>query len=402
MTLKNWVPFLVILLAVGVLGRFPFVTAVASSLLFILAVADWWQKHALDGVVYRRRAHYTRAFPGERVPLKIEIENRKLLPLSWLRVEDPWPKAVGPVDEDVLAPTHDPTLGYLVNLVSLRWFERARRSYELLFRTRGVYPLGPARLQSGDLFGIYQNDRLDETSDEAERQPCRTLTVFPARLPRETFQTPSQDPFGDQRTRRRLFEDPSRSMGVREYHPEDEFRRVHWPATARTGQLQVKVFQPISAQVTVLCLNVATSPRPWEGIYPALLEHLLSSAATLAEQGLQAGHAVGMISNGCLANADHPFRIAPGRSPRQLARLLEALAGVTPLVTAPFERFLLREAPRLPYGATLIVITAIATPELGETLLSLKRHERKILLISLAADPPPSLPGVRIFHRPFA
>ncbi len=35
-------------------------------------------------------------FPGESIPVKIEIENRKFLPLTWLRTVDPWPKAVGP------------------------------------------------------------------------------------------------------------------------------------------------------------------------------------------------------------------------------------------------------------------------------------------------------------------
>jgi len=393
MTLRYWVPFLLLLMVIGVLVRYPFVVALAASVLFVLAVAHWWQKHSLDAIHYRRRFHYTRSFPGETVALRIEIENRKILPLSWLRVEDPWPRPVGPQDESTLAPSHDLTQGYLVNLVSLRWFERARRAYTLLFRQRGVYQVGPARLQSGDLFGLYQRDLPDPFVER--------LTVFPRLLPPEALDLPAQDPFGDQRTRRRLFEDPNRPMGVREYHPEDEFRRVHWPATARTGQLQVKVYQPVSAQVTVICLNVATSPRPWEGVYPALQEHLLQVAATLVDVGLQTGCQVGMISNGCLANSDHPFRIPPSRSPRQLARLLESLAGVTPLVMAPFERFLLHEAPRLPYGATLVILTAVVTPELAETLLSLKRHERRVLLLSVAQEIPAPIPGIRMIHRPF-
>jgi uncharacterized protein (DUF58 family) len=108
-----------------------------------------------------------------------------------------------------------------------------------------------------------------------------------------------------------------------------------------------------------------------------------------------------LIANGCLAHADQPFRIPPGRSPQQLAHLLEALAGVTPVVTAPFERFLLREAPKVPFGATLVILTAVTTPELAQAILQLKRHERRITLISLALDPPPSIPGIQCLHRPF-
>jgi uncharacterized protein (DUF58 family) len=190
-------------------------------------------------------------------------------------------------------------------------------------------------------------------------------------------------------------------MGVREYHPEDSFRRVHWPATARTGELQVKAYQPTSARLMVLCLNVSTFPRYWEGVYPALLERLISMAATLVNQAISDGYRVGMISNGCLANSDQPFRIPPGRSPRQLAYLLRALAGVSPVVVSPFENYLMREIPRVPYGATLLILTAVTSPELGEVLLRLKKHERKLSLLSLAQKAPPIIPGVNCIHMPF-
>jgi uncharacterized protein (DUF58 family) len=190
-------------------------------------------------------------------------------------------------------------------------------------------------------------------------------------------------------------------MGVRDYRPEDGFRRVHWPATARTGQLQVKVYQPTSTQTLVLCLNVSTYPRHWEGVYPAMFEQLLSLAGTLLSHGIERGFRVGLISNGCLSNSDQAFRIPPGRSPMQLGRLLQALAGATPVVVASFERFLLREIPRVPYGATILVVTAVVTPELVETLARLKKHERQLTLLSLADEPPPNIPGVRAIHLPF-
>jgi uncharacterized protein (DUF58 family) len=231
--------------------------------------------------------------------------------------------------------------------------------------------------------------------------PTERITVFPSLLPTAALDLPADNPFGDQKSRRRLYEDPNRPMGIREYHPEDGFRRVHWPATARTGQLQVKVYQPTSAQVLVLCLNVSTFARHWEGIYPALLEHLISLTATLASQGVESGYRVGLISNGCLSNSDQPFRIPPGRSPKQLAHLLTALAGATAITVAPFERFLLREAPGVPYGSTLAIISAVTSPALAETLIQLKRHERRLLLISLAEEPPPAIPGVRCIHRPY-
>ena len=393
MLLNRWFPALLLMVIIGLLLRISFLVALSFSLFVVLGAAYWWQKHALDQVVYRRRFIYTRAFPGESFPVKIEIENRKLLPLSWLRVQDPWPKMVGPEDEDILAPSHIPDQGYINHVFSLRWYDRVTRSYPLLFRKRGAYTVGPANAESGDLFGIFEYD--------AKIGSAEYLTVFPALAPLDALELPPENPYGEQRSRRRLFEDPNRPMGVREYHPEDSFRRVHWPATARTGELQVKVYQPTSARVMVLCLNVSTYHRYWEGVYPELLEHLLSVAATLLKTGIENGYKVGMVSNGCLANSDQPFRISPGRTVGQLAHLLQALAGVTPVVVAPFERFLLREVPSVPYGASLVILTAIVTPELAETLIRLKRHERQITLISLAETAPPEIAGIWCLHLPF-
>jgi uncharacterized protein (DUF58 family) len=190
-------------------------------------------------------------------------------------------------------------------------------------------------------------------------------------------------------------------MGIREYRPEDSFRRVHWPATARTGKLQVKVYQPTTGQVMMVCLNVSTFTRHWEGVYPELLEYLIKVAATLVDEGIREGYKVGLVANGCLAHADQPFRIPPGRSPQQLAILLQALAGVTSVVTGSFERFLLREIPRVQYGATVIILTAVTTPELASILIQLKQHERRITLYSLAEDAPPVIPGIHTIHQPF-
>jgi uncharacterized protein (DUF58 family) len=393
MAIRRWLFFLALIFYLGVIMGSAFLLALSTTLIIIMGLSYWWQKHSLDGVIYKRRFFYPRAFPGEVFPVWIEIENRKLLPLSWLRVQDTWPEAVGPQDQDVLAPSHQPEQGLLIHLLSLRWYERTRRSYDLVYRKRGVYKVGPTMLGSGDLFGIYENSRRDESIEE--------LTVFPELIPMEKLALPPEDPFGDQRSRRRLFEDPNRPMGVREYHPEDSFRRVHWPATARTGELQVKAYQPTSARLMVLCLNVSTFPRYWEGVYPALLERLISMAATLVNQAISDGYRVGMISNGCLANSDQPFRIPPGRSPRQLAYLLRALAGVSPVVVSPFENYLMREIPRVPYGATLLILTAVTSPELGEVLLRLKKHERKLSLLSLAQKAPPIIPGVNCIHMPF-
>ena len=393
MSPDRWLPLLGLIFVLGAVFRVQFLTTLSAALAVLISITSWWRTRSLDGVHYRRKPFFRRAFPGEQVALTIEVENDKLLPLSWLRVEDPWPLAVAPEDDGLLAPSHLPDQGLLTNVFNLRWFETKRRHYLLRFRQRGVYRVGPVRMQSGDIFGMY------ELSSEAERGEY--LTVFPAMVPVETLDLPARDPFGDHRSHRKIFEDPNQPIGVRDYRPEDGFRRVHWPATAHTGQLQVKVYQPTAAQVAVVCMNASTFQRHWEGVFPELLERLISVSATLVNYFIDQGYQVGLISNGSLAHSDRPFNIPPGRSPRQLGRLLEALAGVTSMVMVPFESFLIREMPKVPYGASLLVVTAITPPELQDTLLRLKKRGRGIRLLSLAQGEPPHLPGIPVTHIPF-
>jgi uncharacterized protein (DUF58 family) len=390
---QRWIPLLIILLFLGLFLNVPALPTLTVSLMVVIGVAAWWRDRALKNIHYARRFHYTRAFPGETVEVRVDVENRKLMPVSWLRIRDSWPTAVGPTDEAILAPMHIKGLGELINIFTLRWFERTRRRYELTFRKRGVYSVGPTRLESGDLFGIYQDARALDNREK--------LTVFPELANIDKLLLEAEDPFGNLKSRRQLFEDPNRPMGVREYRPEDEFRRVHWPATARTGELKVKVYQPTSEQKVVVCLNAATFPRHWEGVYPEMLEELIRVSASVAYHGINDGYQVGLISNGTLSNSDQPFRILPGSSTAHLAHVLRALAGVTPLVTAPFERFLMFEMPRIPYGASLVLITALTTPELAETLMRIKTKGRRVTLVSLAKNAPPELPGINAVHLPF-
>mgnify|MGYP001828664637 CR=1 FL=1 len=392
MLLVRWLTFLGAIFLFGAITDNTFLMGFSAALVALFAIVSWWRNHSLDGVSYRRYPYYRRAFPGETVPLKVEIENNKPLPLSWLRSEDPWPLAIGPVEDDVLAPSHLPEHGLLTNVFSLRWFEKAKREYTLRFRKRGHYKVGPVTLQSGDMFGIYDQSR--------KAGHVQYLTVFPEVIPLQRLGLPAEDPFGNRKSRRRIFEDPNQPMGVREYRSEDGFRRVHWPATARTGQLQVKVFQPTSAQVAVICLNTSTIEDHY-GVYPDLFEHLVSVTATLTDQYFNRGYQVGFMSNGSFTHSHRPINIPPGRSMRQLSVLLEALAGITPMFSIPFEKFLVREMPRVHYGASLLIVSAVTPPLLLETLTRLKRHNREITLLSLAQEPPEAVVGLEVIHRPY-
>jgi hypothetical protein len=79
--------------------------------------------------------------------------------------------------------------------------------------------------------------------------------------------------------------------------------------------------------------------------------------------------------------------VRPSRRLDQQARLLEALAAVTSFATSSIEALLLAESPRLPWGATLVVVTSVITDDLLDALLRLHHVGRRLVLVSLEEDP---------------
>jgi len=388
-----WSRMAFLLLLIGLLFERLGLIYLVGMMIAVFGIAWFWNRNSIQRVSYLRKVQYRRAFPNERVDCTIEVENRKWLPLGWLVTEDQWPNAVGPEQEDALSETQSPEQGIMRLVLAMRWFHRIRRNIPLKFRSRGIYTLGPTRAITGDPFGIFETRK--------EISPTQRVVVLPKLEEVNDIRLNPEDPFGSRKTERRLFEDISRPMGVRDYHPEDGFRRIHWPATARVGELQTRVFQPVSGLDLNVCLNVATFDPHWLGVNPKLMEALVSKAASLIYYGYGLGYRVGLISNGGIAYAGRAFRVPPGRSPKQLPILLEALAGVTPVVISPFSRFLMAQAPGLEYGSTLIIVTGVFTPVLTEALFRLKARARKIILVSLAKNKPPEIAGIEMLHQPF-
>ncbi len=390
---RSWFWVLVLGFLVGIALRMPWLVFFSTSMAIILLVSRYWNTHSLDQVSYKRIFRFRRGFPGEQLNLTVEVENAKWLPINWLKVEDRWPYDVGPVDRNELMMTHVPESGNFINLFSLRWHQKVRRNFQMSFKKRGLYEVGPVTLESGDPFGMMRST--------VERERKDFLTVFPETLPFNPIPFQAEDPLGEQVTHKRLFEDPLQPMGIRQYQPEDDFRRIHWPATARTGELMVKVFTPVSARVMMVCLNVSTTARPWLGTYPKTFEQLLRVAATTISNAIEQGYSAGLISNGSVAHSDQPFKVPPGKSKDQLGILLQTLAGATNYVTAQFEDYLLRSMGNIPIGSVLVIITAMNSTRLNETLLRMKRYRRHITLISLDPVAPVEIPGIRTVHFPF-
>jgi uncharacterized protein (DUF58 family) len=387
-----WVIVGLILTVIGLATASSFLLGAAVAM-FAVAAAGWaWNQLSLYGLHYGRTLSETRAFLGETITLTLEVRNLKFLPVTWLQVLDIFPSTL-PMDDQQVLVNGATNLGEFSTFWSLGAYGRLRRRFKVHCDQRGYHAYGPATVTTGDAFGMF--NRRGVLPDR------NRLIIYPRLYGAAELGLPAKNPFGERAAEARLVEDPLRTAGIRAWQPADDMKRVHWKATARHQQMLSRLYEPSQEPQVLVFLNVATLSRHWLGQIPELMERAISVAGSLAALCSEMRVPVGLIANGFLPGSDQPLRLLPGRSPDQLLHILELLAAVTAFATQPIEELLLRESPRLPWGSTLLVVTAVAHEELLATLLDLQHSGRKVVLFTLAERPPErDLPGILVYHLP--
>lgn len=370
---RGWLLLASFLAVVGVAAAQAAVLLLGLLLLMAAGASYLWDRYCLSRIEYRRVVTPRRAFYGETVTVTFEVINRKLLPVAWLEVLDELPQELVPLRGRIV-PSIRQRRVHLVNLFSVRWYERIRRRVPMRCTARGYFRLGPARLRSGDIFGITMRGQDLDLLDH--------LLVYPKVVPLAKLGLPALHPLGEVPVRRFL-EDPARVIGVREYSEGDALRRIHWKATARTGTLQAKQYQATTTHRIAIFLNIDTLGRyaEYRGFVRPTLELNILVAAAVANWGIEASYLVGLFANGYLTQALRWVRLPPAPGPMQLAAMLEALARVFPTPIMPMGDLMQLEAPALPWGTTAVVVSAVTDEPLIAGILQLLRGGHAVIVI---------------------
>lgn len=381
---------LLLVLGLAVHGGGPFLV----GLIVLLGAGTSYLSHrfCLEQVEFRRSFAPRRAFYGEDITFTLEVTNRKPLPLAWLELTDELPEEVIPRRGRVI-PSVRQRRQHLVHLFSLRWYERIRRKITITCTARGYFPLGPARLRSGDLFGI--------TSQGKDLEEVDHLIVYPKIVPLDALGIPALHPIGDQRSRRPVLEDPTRTIGVRDYRTTDPLRRVHWKATARLGRLQTRQYEATTTHRLAICLNMDTLGEyaEYRGFVRPLLELNLMTAASVAAWANEEGYPVGLFANGYLPEGLHRVRFAPALGERHMMAMLEALAKVFSTPVMPLGDLMYLEGGGLPWGTTAIIITAVVDMALRVGITRLQDAGHSVVLVLIGdrvEDPALGIPTHRV------
>ena len=355
------VTFVLFALGAWTLGLVLRIDALAYAAYLSLGVWAWsrWYAAGCARRLRVRRTYQDHAFLGEDVDVRIDVANLGRLRLPWVMLRESNPIALrgrGTLDEVVSVPGRGET----------------QVRYQIRPNRRGRYRLGPLFATTGDLFGLAREYQSEHQSEH--------VTVYPRITALAKLGLPSRLPFGTVTAARPLFMHPARPVGIREYRAGDTLRQIHWKATAHSGALSVKTFEPAISLDTAILLDLHRGDYDRSG-WLDRTEWAIEVAASAASHLIDHRQAVGLATNGvdplrgdddaargydpdsgrlvtseALGRGHMPGRLLPRPGRSQLMSVLEILARVESSHTLEFAQWTPGACLGFGWGITLLAV----------------------------------------------
>lgn len=330
---------IVIFSLLGLFLQMPGFLILAAAWALLLAAAGLVARRPIRGLSARREV-YPSAFEGDEVPVELVLDSAA--PARMVEVVDSFGPAIA-LEQRMLEP----------GPVSRETPRRLRYS-AFCSRQWGIHALGPVQVRSGDPLGLYHVRQLLPVHEEFAVFPQVYEVAGLAELGARDSLVPHDRSAG------RPGQSPL-SMGVREYRPGDDPRRIHWPATARRGALMVKELEVDLAPYTTVFVDLDRRHRAGTG-RKSTLEYVLRTTGSVLWTALRSGAFVQVFGMGAQA-----LHIPPGRGERHLTfalyELIRAgLDGSTPLPEAA-----LQQLPFVPPASTVVLVSGSVFLDLGAT-----------------------------------
>lgn len=303
-------------------------------------VCRWWARGLARSLRFEREMRFGWAQVGDRLEERFTLTNEFVLPATWVTVQD-----------HSTLPAHYASVATGVDSSSTsQWKVNTRCT------RRGVYRLGGTTLETGDPLGMYTITMEDPTA--------QTLAVMPPVVALPHFLILSSGWSGEGQPHRHALQETINTSHTRPIQPGDPVRLIHWRTTARQGDFYVRQFDGSPAGEWWIVLDLDRGVQLGTG-WDSTEEHAVILAASLAAQGLEEDHPVGLSINGTSAEW-----IVPRRNEYQLRSLLKALAVAGPSDLA-LKEYLQRAGPSLSSHCSLLVITSNPELEWAQSLLPL-------------------------------
>ncbi len=397
----KWYVVLGLLIVAALILQMGLLVYALTVLLAILLLSRYLANQGIENLSVERDIVGEAAQVGDALTIRVTVTNRGKLPLPWVLIEDVLPpKAL------LQRPPRLKVEGRRIRIATLGGGKTTTLRFEIEFRMRGYYQIGPVLLETGDLFGFYRRYRIGAAP--------HFVLIVPRPVPMRGYDLASRPPIGEIRLLHKLYEDPTRIAGVRLYQMGDPLNRVHWRATARTLTLHSKVYEPSTLAGGTIVLDLHRESYPSRG-EPFRSELAVTAAASLADALCRINQQVGLITNGRDGAARirlegwegdyrtrraarqtavqeqpsdrlQPLVVETRRGPEQLQRILETLGRAELTDGLRFADLVLETTHRMPRDATVIAVLGAVPPETALCLGNLRRQGFAVTAILVPLD----------------
>ncbi len=339
---------------------------------FLLALVQGWLlgRFGMRGFSYQRGFSQTAANEGDRVEFVEVIRNRSILFLPWVRVETRIPQSFGfsTREEVEIRGGH-----FHRSVFTLMPYSQVTRRHQIVLNRRGHYQLKQASITAGDLLGL----RLTSRDVEAPTE----IFVYPAFLPEDQAAFPSSKAQGDVSVRRWIQPDPFLVNGIRGYRSGDPERDIHWAATARLGELQVKTHDFTSDPRLMVLVNGQKTESQWGDLMDyeqAQIEYAISMAASMCVYALRQGMEAGFAANMPLDEGTDCACMLPSRGAAWEDALLRAYAALRIQLLRSFPTFM-EQLPRMT-GMDIVILSCYDSDEIRRQMTQLEHLGNSVTL----------------------
>jgi len=374
-----WIVIAAVALGIAFLVKSPYMAFAVYGFLLLVFLTRFSSWAWLTGLDCERRIDKDVVRQGEHVEVEVTFTNRRGWPIPWIYIEDLYPQGF-------------PHIGNNAELAVLMPGRSITLNYSLTLPRRGYHRIGPILMESGDLFGLQKRFRTGAQQNY--------VSVLPTVAYIETFNFATRRPQGPVRVSNRIYEDPTRIVGAREYVPGDPLNRIHWKASARTGALFSKQTEYSTVIGGTLLLDLHEDSYGQENV-ESRMELAITTTASIAYLLHMSGEQVGMLTNArdaaeearyevesreVVARADvdtaiddeiesirlSPIQVPTARGAGQAQKIFENLARVLPGKGITLEQFITWELSRLPRDAALLPVVPRVTESLALALAGMK------------------------------
>lgn len=334
-----------------------------AALVVLYLLWFWMVKRGLKNLSCWRTFSADAVFEGEEGELVEVVRNDRAFLIPWVRVESYISPHLQLGKQENLYVSGET---FYCSCFTLMPYQQIRRKHRVKFLKRGCYDLGNATLTSGDLLGISRFWKIQKLSTP--------VLVYPRMLTPEEIPLPMNRVMGELAKRHQLMQDPFLVRGIRAYQPGDPVRDIHWPATARTGQVQVRVRDYTTRTRLLVVLNVQYRDDQWDNVIQEKdaqpIEHGIRLAATLCVNGLRSGLAAGFASNMPMGSGQDCTVLLPSDSSSQEEELLAAFSRLTIRCADKFPGFL--DSLCEHSGMDMVIISRYDSPSIRSKIQKLE------------------------------